>query len=248
MQIFKFFFKKKENISSITINHSSIGEFNNENRLISGGHIQKNIDELNRRNQKYEIVKIYSNGVRVGNVKRHKNTRKQTGTNQSWFPISWNDTDIKKAGQSISKGEKYPDGKIKVGNYKHVNVGIIRTQGVIITIFPTSVQKSRKGVILNEYKKIKELIEENKNIELEDDIIQERIWKDMIEILSSDLNEDIKFIDGLDAEDLIYISPIFDDLSKIFKSIKLIECFKNNAQRTGLDLSVDIQCAIDALK
>lgn len=42
---------------------------------------------------------------------------------------------------------------------------------------------------VNEYKKIEELIEENKKLELNDDCAQERIWQEMYDVLSVNLNE-----------------------------------------------------------
>lgn len=42
---------------------------------------------------------------------------------------------------------------------------------------------------VNEYKKIEELIEENKKLELNADCAQERIWQEMYDILSVNLNE-----------------------------------------------------------
>ena len=42
---------------------------------------------------------------------------------------------------------------------------------------------------VNEYKKIEELIEENKKLELNDDCAQERIQQEMYDILSVNLNE-----------------------------------------------------------
>jgi|GEM_PF-2549778 len=60
----------------------------------------------------------------------------------------------KRAAQTISKGSKLDDGKVKDGKYNKVNVGIIRTNGKIRTIFPMNVQKNKKGVELHERKKI----------------------------------------------------------------------------------------------
>ena len=42
---------------------------------------------------------------------------------------------------------------------------------------------------VNEYKKIEELIEENKKLELNNDCAQERIWQEMYDILSVNLSE-----------------------------------------------------------
>ncbi|MDY5853178.1 MAG: hypothetical protein SPK28_02985, partial [Bacilli bacterium] len=43
-------------------------------------------------------------------------------------------------------------GKVKSGHYSNVNVGIIRTNSKIATIFPMSPQKDKKVVALNEQK------------------------------------------------------------------------------------------------
>lgn len=134
----------KEPISDSAIIHSSKGNYTKKNRMIGGGHGQEAIDYMNNNNLEYNIVKTYSNGVRVGNVKRHKDSIKKMGTNQSWFPKNWSRKDIKKAGQIVAIGKKYPDVKIKHRKTNKVDVGIIRTNGKIATIFPLSEQKNKR--------------------------------------------------------------------------------------------------------
>ena len=95
--------------------------------------------------------------------------------------------------------------------------------------------------------KLAELIEKNKNIELEDDFAQNSIWNEMFEILSQNLNDTITFLDNISADELEYICSIFDDLSEHFKSQELIECMERNALRTGVDCSIDIEYAKKAL-
>lgn len=153
MSFLKWLFGPKEKISRRTLAHSTVGEFNSEGRLTNGGHSQRNIKELIRRKQKYHIVKTYKNGVRVGHVDRHTRKRKRSGINQSWFPKWWSDSMVKRAGQVVARGKKYKDGDIKTGFYGNVSVGIIRRNEQIATIFPMSIQKNRKGLIINEYKK-----------------------------------------------------------------------------------------------
>lgn len=97
-------------------------------------------------------------------------------------------------------------------------------------------------------KKVEELIEENKKLELNDDCAQERIWQEMYDILSVNLNETMQYLDSISKEDISYVCSIFDDLSEHFQSKELIECMKKNAKRTGFDCSVDIECAIEMLK
>ena len=121
------------------LQHSVLGEFNSNGRLINGGHGQANIDFLNQNNIEYNIVKVYDNGVRVGNIPSHKNKFKRTGTGQAWFPESWTEIDIKNAGEyvaNIPENINVPDGTWVFGEYNGVRVGIIKNNGKIGTIIP----------------------------------------------------------------------------------------------------------------
>ena len=107
MSFLRWLFGSKENISNKALEHSSKGEFTKEsNRLEKGGHGQENIDYMKKNNIEFNIIKEYKNGVRVGNVPRHTNNKKQSGINQSWFPKKWDRRKIKQAGQVVSRGEK----------------------------------------------------------------------------------------------------------------------------------------------
>lgn len=134
----------KEEIPNKAVEHSSKGEYTQSGRLKGGGHGQEALDYMDQKGIKYNITKTYSNGVRVGNVPTHKNALKQRENNQSWFPQTWDRKMIKKAGQSVAKGKKYPDGKQKTGRYKNVDVGIKRTNGKVATIYPLNKQKNKK--------------------------------------------------------------------------------------------------------
>ena len=125
--------------TQVTIN----GKVQFKPRLAAGGHGQAGMDLLDKYGIKYNIVKTYPNGVRVGNVPWHKDNRKHTGYGQSWFPKNWTDKDIKRAGSHVAslKGNRHvSDGVIVYGNYKGVRVGVIRTNGKISTVFPDSNQ------------------------------------------------------------------------------------------------------------
>lgn len=148
MGFFRWLFRKNERIENSAIEHSSKGDFtiNPKSKKISrmkgGGHGQENIDFLESIGFQYNIIKEYDNGVRIGNVPLHKEVSKRTGINQSWFPKDWDRKDIFKAGKYVSRHErKAPDGIQVYTRYKGVNVGIIRTNGKISTIYPTKIQK-----------------------------------------------------------------------------------------------------------
>ena len=116
-------------------------------RLNNGGHSHKGMELLDKYGIKYNIVKTYPNGVRVGNIPNHMQRSKRSGTSQAWFPKSWTEKDIRRAGEHVSglKGNRHiPDGKKIFGVYKGVRVGVIRTNGKIATVFPDANQNKRR--------------------------------------------------------------------------------------------------------
>ena len=132
-------------VSDSALNHSSVGDFTYNpktgkvSKMKGGGHGQANIDFLDANGLKYEVVDTYPNGVRVGNVADHKVKVKRTGSNQSWFPESWSESDIANVGAYIGnllENVNAADGVTVFGNYNGVRVGVIRTNGRISTIFP----------------------------------------------------------------------------------------------------------------
>lgn len=100
-------------VSDFALVHSSEGAFTRSKtrvngemiiklRLNNGGHSQKGMALLDKYGIKYNIVKTYPNGVRVGNVPNHKERSKKEGIGQSWFPKSWSDKDIRRAGEHVA--------------------------------------------------------------------------------------------------------------------------------------------------
>lgn len=119
--------------------HASLGDFTTTNRLINGGHGQENIDYLIANNIEFNIVREYSNGVRIGNIPSHKNANKRSGTGQAWFPQSWTRNDIKNAAEyvaNIPTNSNKEDGVWMFAEYKGVRVGVIKNNGQIGTVTP----------------------------------------------------------------------------------------------------------------
>ena len=138
-----------QSVSDFALVHSVEGLFTqplrrrDRLRLKSGGHGQEGMDLLDKYGIQYNIVKTYSNGVRVGNIPDHKDGRKRDGIGQSWFPSSWSPSDIRQAGEYVAKLKEnlnVSDGQAAYGMYKGVRVGVIRTNGQIATVFPDSEQ------------------------------------------------------------------------------------------------------------
>ena len=125
--------------------HSIDGEYTHDQntgrpkRLKSGGHGQVAMDLMDQYGIEYNVVKTYANGVRVGNVPRHKNRLKRSGTSQTWFPRSWTVQDIVGAGEyvaSLPSNQNIGDGVTMWGTYKGVHIGLKKTNGRVATIFP----------------------------------------------------------------------------------------------------------------
>ena len=127
--------------------HSFDGRYSHDQKtgriinIKSGGHGQSAMEIMDKSGIKYNIVKTYSNGVRVGNIPGIKDKMKKTGTGMAWFPKDWTTKDAVRAGEHVSglkRNRGVPDGKVIWGTYKGVRVGIIKTNGQIATIFPDS--------------------------------------------------------------------------------------------------------------
>ncbi|MCM3525226.1 T7SS effector LXG polymorphic toxin [Bacillus subtilis] len=140
----------KVNIPDSSIKHSDIGDFTKNpktgdiSKMKGGGHGQSNIEFLEKNNIDYNINKVYENGVRVGNVPGHKVKAKRSGSNQSWFPESWTESDIAAAGAKIAELPEFTNAENGVtifGEYKGVRVGVIKTNGEIGTIFPDATKQ-----------------------------------------------------------------------------------------------------------
>lgn len=148
--------------SDFAVIHSSEGTFRKSQtkingkmvlkmRLVSGGHSEASLKLLNKYGIKYVITKTFSNGVRIGNVENHPMKIKKIGNGQSWFPKSWSNKDIKRAGEHVANlkhNRGIANGKIIYGTWNEVRVGVIKTNGKIATIFPDTNQPKllkRKG-------------------------------------------------------------------------------------------------------
>ena len=138
-------------VSDFALVHSNEGTFTkpmrkkDRLRLKSGGHGQKGLDMLKKYGIKYNIVKTYPNGVRVGNIPDHKQKTKQKGIGQTWFPKSWSEKDIRHAGEHVAglkQNRHVKDGVTIYGTYKGVRVCVKRTHGKIGTVFPDNDQSS----------------------------------------------------------------------------------------------------------
>ena len=79
---------------------------------------------------------------------------------------------------------------------------------------------------------VKELVKQFAKLEPHDSVGQQECWNKMIEILSSDIQESIKFFQNeCSVEELYWLSPVFEDVADKTNSQQLIKVWKNNLKR-----------------
>mgnify|MGYP004447073171 FL=1 len=134
--------------------HSFDGRYSHDQKsgkiinIKSGGHGQSAMDIMDKNGIKYNIVKKFTNDVRVGNITGLKDKLKKTGSNMAWFPRNWSQKDMVKAAEHVvglkhNRGIK--DGVTMWGVYKGVKVGVKRTNGQIATVFPDAHYQPKGG-------------------------------------------------------------------------------------------------------
>lgn len=85
---------------------------------------------------------------------------------------------------------------------------------------------------------------ERKEKYIEDDYGIQKCWDKMVEILSKDANQTIKYLQNCSEEDIYFISEVFEDISEQLQSPKYILCLRELDQKfPNLDITKDIDLA-----
>ena len=109
-------------------------------KLKSGGHGQRALDVIAKTDGvHFVLLETLPNGVRIGRIDGHKNSKAQRLHGHPVFPKEWTPVMIRKAGEFVAKlpeNRKSKDGDQVFGIYHGVKVGIIRRGGTIQTVFP----------------------------------------------------------------------------------------------------------------
>lgn len=125
------------------LEHSALGDFTSPGkqypagRMKAGGHSQTAMEMCDEKGIEYTVSKVFSNGVRIGNVPSSGMTAKRSGNGQAWFPESWTEEKIRIAGTAVANnGEALMDGYYKTGVYDGVAVRVLVADGSIGTVCP----------------------------------------------------------------------------------------------------------------
>lgn len=89
--------------------------------------------------------------------------------------------------------------------------------------------------------KLRELLEKEKNVDINDELEWELIFNDKIRILCENLEETINFISSCNEEEFDWVSNAFEDIVLHFKSADLLRVIKENSKKfPNLNISDEI--------
>ena len=138
-------------VSKNEMTHSSRGIFSYNNRkpvkMIKGGHGERNIQYLKKHKLSHTVNFVDANGVRHGQIACHIRSRERKPNGHAWFPITWDDACISKAGEHVAnlkRNSRKPDHTPMHGKYKKVHVVAYKARGRICGICPKFKQKKGK--------------------------------------------------------------------------------------------------------
>lgn len=88
------------------------------------------------------------------------------------------------------------------------------------------------------------IIEERKKKHIEDDYGIQECWEKIIDILSSDVQQTVVYLENCTQEELYYISELFEDISQRVQSPVFIECLRKLDEKfPELEMTQDIDLA-----
>ncbi|MBU3106111.1 hypothetical protein [Clostridium gasigenes] len=92
--------------------------------------------------------------------------------------------------------------------------------------------------------KIKEIIEQRKKLNVNDDMRIQKCWEEITIILSENEKDTIKYLDGCEKDELYWISEVFEDISENLQSKDFIKGLRTLDEKfPELDMTKDIDLA-----
>lgn len=135
--------KEFKRISKKEMIHTGRGVFRYENRkpveMLKGGHGNDNIKYLTKNHLPYKIMVTYKDGVKAGHIYCHRRASEKKKKGHLWFPSSWDNKTIEKAGlhvANLKKNQCVSDHTPMHGKYKGVDVVVYKSRGRICGVCP----------------------------------------------------------------------------------------------------------------
>ncbi|MGE7184037.1 hypothetical protein ACQKKK_08535 [Peribacillus sp. NPDC006672] len=92
--------------------------------------------------------------------------------------------------------------------------------------------------------KMEVILNERKKLNLNDDYGIQKSWNEIIEVLSENEENTIRYLENCSKEDLYWISEVFEDIAEIIQSKELINCLRKLDEKfPELEMTDDIDIA-----
>lgn len=92
--------------------------------------------------------------------------------------------------------------------------------------------------------KMKVILNQRKKLNLNDDYGIYKSWNEIIEVLSENEENTIRYLETCSKEELYWISEVFEDIAEIIQSKELIDCLRTLDEKyPELEMTNDIDLA-----
>ncbi|MCM3359803.1 hypothetical protein [Psychrobacillus sp. MER TA 171] len=92
--------------------------------------------------------------------------------------------------------------------------------------------------------KMRAILNKRKKLNLNDDYGIQSSWDEIVQVLGENEGNTLKYLENCNAEDLYWISEVFEDIAEIIKSKELINCLRKLDEKfPELEMTNDINIA-----
>ncbi|PEJ24913.1 hypothetical protein [Bacillus pseudomycoides] len=97
---------------------------------------------------------------------------------------------------------------------------------------------------MNIENKMQVILDKRKKLNLNDDYGIQTSWNEIIEVLSENEENTIRYLENCSREDLYWISEVFEDIAEIVQSKEFINCLRKLDEKfPELEMTKDIDIA-----
>ncbi|PER23013.1 MULTISPECIES: hypothetical protein [Bacillus cereus group] len=97
---------------------------------------------------------------------------------------------------------------------------------------------------MNIENKMQVILDKRKKLNLNDDYGIQKSWNEIIEVLSENEENTIRYLENCSKEDLYWISEVFEDIAEIVQSKEFINCLRKLDKKfPKLEMTKDIDIA-----
>ncbi|WP_342560590.1 hypothetical protein NSQ95_07345 [Psychrobacillus sp. FSL W7-1457] len=92
--------------------------------------------------------------------------------------------------------------------------------------------------------KMRAILNKRKKLNLNDDYGIQSSWDEIVQVLGENEGNTLKYLENCNAEDLYWLSEVFEDIAEIIQSKELINCLRKLDEKfSELEMTNDIDIA-----